>query len=119
MADKHGVLLVNLGTPDSPGVADVRAYLREFLMDPRVIDIPYPARFLLVHGIIRHFVRRGRRRRIGVSGDRRGRRWRASVGRFAKNCGRGSERRWNSRCVTGIPRSRPRCNGCAIWGSIQ
>jgi protoporphyrin/coproporphyrin ferrochelatase len=55
MADKHGVLLVNLGTPDSPGVADVRAYLREFLMDPRVIDIPHPARFLLVHGIIAPF----------------------------------------------------------------
>jgi ferrochelatase len=53
--EQTGVLLVNLGTPDSPGVTDVRAYLREFLMDPRVIDIPYPARFLLVNGIIAPF----------------------------------------------------------------
>ena len=38
--DSHtsvGVLLVNLGTPDSPSVADVRRYLREFLWDPRVV----------------------------------------------------------------------------------
>jgi protoporphyrin/coproporphyrin ferrochelatase len=58
MADqkaKRGVLLVNLGTPDSPSVPHVRAYLREFLMDPRVIDIPYPARFLLVNGVIAPF----------------------------------------------------------------
>src|SRR5437764_7190763 len=51
----QGVLPVNLGTTDSPGGCDVRAYLREFLMDPRVIDIPLPARFLLVHGIIAPF----------------------------------------------------------------
>ncbi len=37
---KTGVLIVNLGTPDSPSVPDVRKYLREFLMDGRVIDIP-------------------------------------------------------------------------------
>ncbi|MEM7199641.1 MAG: ferrochelatase [Planctomycetota bacterium] len=49
---KIGVLLVNLGTPDSPDVADVRRYLGEFLMDPRVIDIPAAARWALVHGII-------------------------------------------------------------------
>lgn len=54
-AAKQGVLLVNLGTPDSPAVPDVRRYLREFLMDPRVIDMPYPARFLLVNGIIAPF----------------------------------------------------------------
>lgn len=36
---KKGVLLVNLGTPDSPKTADVRKYLDEFLMDGRVIDI--------------------------------------------------------------------------------
>lgn len=47
-----GVLLINLGTPDSPSVADVRKYLREFLMDGRVIDIPYWRRFLLVNFII-------------------------------------------------------------------
>jgi len=49
---KKGVLLVNLGTPDSPSTADVRKYLREFLMDARVIDINPIARNLLVKGII-------------------------------------------------------------------
>jgi ferrochelatase len=47
-----GVLLLNLGTPDSPSVPDVRRYLGQFLMDPLVIDIPAPLRVLLVHGII-------------------------------------------------------------------
>ncbi len=49
---KKGVLLVNLGTPDSPSVPDVRRYLDEFLMDERVIDIPPLNRALLVKGII-------------------------------------------------------------------
>src|SRR5690606_41967535 len=49
---KKGVLLVNLGTPDSPSVPDVRRYLNEFLMDRRVIDIPYLRRALVVKGII-------------------------------------------------------------------
>lgn len=49
---KQGVLLVNLGTPDSPSVPDVRKYLDEFLMDERVIDIPTINRTLLVKGII-------------------------------------------------------------------
>src|SRR5437764_330447 len=49
---KRGILLVNLGSPDSPSVTDVRRYLREFLMDPRVLDIPYPIRFAIVHGLI-------------------------------------------------------------------
>ena len=52
---RTGVLLVNLGTPDSTKVPDVRKYLREFLMDARVIDIPYPQRFALVNGIIAPF----------------------------------------------------------------
>lgn len=52
---KIGVLLVNLGTPDSTKVKDVRKYLREFLMDGRVIDIPAFPRFLLVNGIIAPF----------------------------------------------------------------
>jgi len=47
-----GVLLVNLGSPDSPEPKDVKKYLGEFLMDERVIDIPYVARALLVRGII-------------------------------------------------------------------
>ena len=49
---KKGVLIINLGTPDSPSTADVRKYLREFLMDPRVIDINPISRTLLVKGII-------------------------------------------------------------------
>ena len=52
---KTGVILINLGTPDSPSTADVRKYLREFLMDKRVIDIPYWKRSLLVNGIIAPF----------------------------------------------------------------
>ena len=52
---KKGVLLVNLGTPDSPSVSDVRKYLREFLMDKYVIDLPYLTRWLLVHAIIAPF----------------------------------------------------------------
>ncbi|MEJ2112178.1 MAG: ferrochelatase [Flavobacteriaceae bacterium] len=49
---KKGVLLVNLGSPDSYSPKDVKKYLGEFLMDERVIDIPYTARALLVRGII-------------------------------------------------------------------
>jgi ferrochelatase len=49
---KTGVLLVNLGTPDSPSTADVRKYLTQFLNDPRVIDIPWLLRKLLVNLII-------------------------------------------------------------------
>ncbi|MEQ8552661.1 MAG: ferrochelatase [Cyclobacteriaceae bacterium] len=52
---KKGVLLVNLGTPDSTSVPDVRKYLREFLMDKRVIDIPTISRWLLVNFIIAPF----------------------------------------------------------------
>ena len=43
------VLLVNLGSPDSPSVPDVRRYLREFLMDERVLDAPWPIRFSVVN----------------------------------------------------------------------
>lgn len=49
---KKGILLINLGTPDSPGVQDVKRYLTEFLMDGRVIDIPAWRRTMLVKGII-------------------------------------------------------------------
>ncbi len=49
---KTGVLLVNLGTPDSYAVPDVSKYLRQFLMDGRVIDIPFVSRFFLINGII-------------------------------------------------------------------
>jgi ferrochelatase len=49
---KKGVLLVNLGSPESPNLKDVKKYLGEFLMDERVIDVPFWARTLLVKGII-------------------------------------------------------------------
>ncbi|MGM0480211.1 MAG: ferrochelatase [Bacteroidota bacterium] len=49
---RTGVLLIQLGTPDSPKVSDVRKYLTEFLNDPRVIDLPWLGRKLLVNGII-------------------------------------------------------------------
>lgn len=49
---KTGVLLINLGTPDSPSVGNVRSYLSEFLNDPRVIDIPKLLRLFLVNLII-------------------------------------------------------------------
>lgn len=47
-----GVLLVNLGSPDSPTAKDVKPYLDEFLMDERVIDVPKILRNILVRGII-------------------------------------------------------------------
>ena len=50
--NKPALLLINLGTPDSPSYIDVFKYLREFLMDGRVIDIPYIFRFFLVTLII-------------------------------------------------------------------
>ena len=49
---RTGILLVQLGTPDSPKTSDVRRYLSEFLNDPRVIDLPWLSRILLVNGII-------------------------------------------------------------------
>lgn len=46
---------MNLGSPDSTSVSDVRTYLREFLMDGRVIDVPWPLRAFLVYGCILPF----------------------------------------------------------------
>jgi len=47
-----GVLLVNLGSPDSPSVPDVRRYLNEFLMDKRVLDLAWPLRRFVVTMIL-------------------------------------------------------------------
>jgi len=47
-----GALLINLGSPDSPEPKDVKRYLDQFLMDERVIDLPYLLRAFLVKGII-------------------------------------------------------------------
>jgi ferrochelatase len=49
---RRAVLLVNLGSPNSASVSDIRKYLREFLMDGRVLDAPYPVRFGIVHFMI-------------------------------------------------------------------
>ncbi|MBD8492394.1 ferrochelatase [Pseudomonas syringae] len=48
----HALLLINLGSPASTSVADVRRYLNQFLMDPYVIDLPWPVRRLLVSLIL-------------------------------------------------------------------
>ncbi|UVE16982.1 ferrochelatase [Pseudomonas sp. LS44] len=48
----HALLLVNLGSPASTSVADVRRYLDQFLMDPFVVDLPWPLRRLLVSLIL-------------------------------------------------------------------
>lgn len=52
---KKGILLVNLGTPDAPSRPAVYRYLKQFLLDPRVIDYPWLPRNLLVRGIIAPF----------------------------------------------------------------
>jgi protoporphyrin/coproporphyrin ferrochelatase len=44
-----GVLLVNLGTPEAPTPDAVRAYLREFLSDPAVVELPRPLWWLILH----------------------------------------------------------------------
>ena len=51
-SDKTGVLLINLGSPERPVCPGLRKYLAEFLMDPRVIEIPKLLRLILVRGII-------------------------------------------------------------------
>lgn len=53
MKSRKGVLLINIGTPDSPQAKDVAAFLREFLMDPEVLPLPGFLRWILVHiGIV-------------------------------------------------------------------
>jgi ferrochelatase len=49
---KIGVLLTNLGTPDAPTASALRRYLREFLSDPRVVEIPRLIWLIILHGII-------------------------------------------------------------------
>lgn len=54
-AQRIGILLLQLGTPDSPSTKDVRRYLAEFLSDPRVMDMSAPLRWLLLHAVILPF----------------------------------------------------------------
>ena len=49
---RTAILLINLGTPAAPTRAAVRAYLKEFLSDPRVVEIPRPLWWLILNGII-------------------------------------------------------------------
>ena len=51
-AEKTGILLINLGTPDAPTPSAVRRYLKEFLGDPRVVEIPKAIWWLILNGII-------------------------------------------------------------------
>ncbi len=55
MKRRRGILLVNLGSPESPSVKDVRRYLGEFLMDGRVLDVPYLLRRAIVSLAIKPF----------------------------------------------------------------
>lgn len=52
---KVGVLLTNLGSPEAPNTTAVRNYLREFLSDPRVVEIPRVIWMLILHGIVLRF----------------------------------------------------------------
>jgi ferrochelatase len=52
---RTGVLLINLGSPEAPTPGAVRRFLREFLGDPRVLDMPAPARWLLLNAVILPF----------------------------------------------------------------
>ncbi len=51
-ARKTGVLLTNLGSPDAPEAPAVRRYLKQFLSDPRVVEIPRALWWLILNGII-------------------------------------------------------------------
>ena len=52
MNQTRAILLVNLGSPDSTAVPDVKRYLDQFLMDAHVIDLPLWLRTILVRGVI-------------------------------------------------------------------
>lgn len=55
---KIGILLTNLGTPDAPTAAALRSYLREFLWDKRIVDLPRPVWWLMLQVIL--LIRPGR-----------------------------------------------------------
>ncbi|WP_417502695.1 ferrochelatase [Marinobacter sp.] len=50
--ERLGVLVTNLGTPDAPTPSALRRYLGEFLSDPRVVELPRPLWWLILHGVI-------------------------------------------------------------------
>ncbi|KPQ30126.1 MAG: ferrochelatase [Marinobacter excellens HL-55] len=51
-AERLGILVTNLGTPDAPTTSALRRYLAEFLWDPRVVEVPRPIWWLILHGVI-------------------------------------------------------------------
>lgn len=53
--EKLGVLVTNLGTPDAPETGALRRYLKEFLWDPRVVEVPRPLWWLILNGVILRF----------------------------------------------------------------
>lgn len=55
LPESLGVLIVNLGTPEEPTTSAVRKYLAEFLWDPRVVELPRPLWWLILHGVILRF----------------------------------------------------------------
>ncbi len=52
MPDRTGILITNLGTPDAPDTPSLRRYLKEFLWDPRVVEVPRPIWWFILNGII-------------------------------------------------------------------
>ena len=50
--EKLGILMVNLGTPDAPDIKSVRRYLKQFLSDPRIIELPRLLWMTILHGVI-------------------------------------------------------------------
>ncbi len=52
ISPRRGVLLCNLGTPDAPDKASLKRYLKEFLSDPRVVEVPRPIWWMILHGVI-------------------------------------------------------------------
>lgn len=51
-SDRTGILLTNLGTPDAPEPKALKRYLAEFLWDPRVVEVPRPIWWFILHGVI-------------------------------------------------------------------
>src|SRR5665648_877405 len=83
--DQTAVILVNVGTPDSPAVADVRRYLFQFLNDRRVIDLPWLLQKILVNLIIVPFRAPNRLSSIKNYGTKRGHRFYTIRRRLRRN----------------------------------
>ena len=113
MIANKGVLLVNLGSPDSPAVGDVRRFLREFLMDGKVLDVSYLARFFLVHFLSCPSARKPRLKRTGKYGCRKAARLSLSAKKCVRNFKPGWTFRLNWRCATKTRGSRKASTTCS------